>query len=72
VVTYLIEHAADLELASIENKLLVLDYKLMRTWSRMTRTFSPEQSRKALVEMASVLCVLVGQMGDQNQLQTEA
>ena len=30
VVTYLIEHAADLELASIENKLLVIDYKLMR------------------------------------------
>jgi len=45
---------------------------LMRTWSRMTRTFSPEQSRKALVEMASVLCVLVAQMGDQNQLQSEA
>ena len=55
VVTYLIEHAADLELASIENKLLVLDYKLMRIWSRMTRTLAPEQSRKALVEMASVL-----------------
>jgi hypothetical protein len=72
VVTYLIQHAADLELASIENKLLVLDYKLMRMWSRMTRTFSPEQSRKALVEMASVLSVLVGQMGDQNQLQAEA
>ena len=33
VVTYLIEHAADLELASIENKLLVIDYKLMRLWS---------------------------------------
>jgi hypothetical protein len=72
VVTYLIEHAADLELASIENKLLVLDYKLMRTWSRMTRTFAPLQSRKALAEMASVLCVLVGQMVDQNQLQSEA
>jgi hypothetical protein len=72
VVTYLIEHAADLELASIENKLLVLDYKLMRTWSRVTRTLAPQQSRKALCEMASVLSVLVGQMGDQNPLQTQA
>ena len=72
VVTYLIEHAADLELASIENKLLVLDYKLMRTWSRVTRTVAPQQSRKALSEMASVLSVLVGQMGDQNPLQTQA
>lgn len=72
VVTYLIEHAADLELASIENKLLVLDYKLMRLWSRLTRTVAPQQSRKALSEMASVLSVLVGQMCEQSHLQTEA
>jgi hypothetical protein len=72
VVTYLIEHAADLELASIENKLLVLDYKLMRLWSRVTRTLAPQQSRQALSEMASVLSVLVGQMGDQTPLQTQA
>jgi hypothetical protein len=72
VVTYLIEHAADLELASIENKLLVLDYKLMRVWSRVTRTAAPQQSRKALSEMASVLKVLVGQMGEQNHLHMEA
>jgi hypothetical protein len=68
VVTYLIEHAADLELASIENKLLVIDYKLMRVWSHVTRTAAPEQSRKALAEMASVLGVLVDQM---SHLQTE-
>ena len=72
VVTYLIEHAADLELASIENKLLVLDYKLMRLWSRLTRTVAPQQSRKALSEMASVLSVLVGQMGESSHLQMEA
>ena len=70
VVTYLIEHAADLELASIENKLLVIDYKLMRVWSHLTRTAAPEQSRKALAEMASVLGVLVDQMSAQH-LQTE-
>src|SRR5260370_20163004 len=68
VVTYLIEHAADLELGSIENKLLVIDYKLMRVWSHLTRTAAPKQSRKALAEMASVLGVLVDQMG---HLQTE-
>jgi hypothetical protein len=72
VLTYLIEHAADLELASIENKLLVLDYKLMRLWSRLTRTVAPQQSRKALSEMASVLSVLVGQMDESSHLQMEA
>ena len=72
VVTYIIEHAADLELASIENKLLVLDYRMMRMWSRVTRTLAPHQSRKALTEMVSVLQVLVAQMGDQDNLRAEA
>ena len=72
VVTYLIEHAADLELASIENRLLVLDYRLMRLWSRVTRSVAPHQSRKALSQMASVLSVLVGQMGEPDRLRMEA
>ena len=65
VVTYLISHAADLELASIENRLLILDYRIMRLWSRLTRTMAPEQSRKAFTEMASVLGVLVREMSMQ-------
>ena len=68
VVTYLIEHAAGLELASIENKLLVLDYRLMRLLFHATRTLAPQQSRNALSEMAAVLSVLVAQMGEQSQL----
>jgi hypothetical protein len=72
VVTYIIEHTTDLELASIENKLLVLDYRLMRLWSRLTRSLAPQQSRKALSEMASVLRVLAGRMGGTNQLQMQA
>lgn len=72
VVTYIIEHATDLELASIENKLLVLDYRLMRVWSRLTRSFAPQQSRKALSEMAGVLQVLTAQMGDQRDIRAEA
>jgi hypothetical protein len=72
VVMYLIEHAADLELASIENKLLMIDCKLMRLWSRLTRSVAPQQSRKALSEMAAVLSVLVGQLGEPSQLQMEA
>jgi hypothetical protein len=72
VVTYLMEHASVLELASLENKLLVLDYQLMRVWSHVTRSVAPQQSRKALMEMATVLCVLVGQMADHNEQQVEA
>ena len=72
VVAYFIEHAADLELACIENKLLILDYRMMRLWSRVTRTLAPQQSREALSEMASVLGVLVAQMGQPGRVQTEA
>ena len=72
VVTYIMEHATNLELASIENKLLVLDYRLMRLWSRLTRSLAPQQSRQALTEMASVLRVLAGKMGVSNQLPMEA
>ena len=72
VVTYLIEHAADLELASIENRLLIMNYRLMRVWSRMTRSLAPAQSRRALSEMASVLSVLVHQMGEEKSFHAEA
>ena len=72
VVTYLLVHAADLELASIENRLLMVNYRMMRLWSRLTRTTAPGQSRRALGEMASVLSVLVGQMGEQSGMQAEA
>src|SRR5208283_518537 len=72
VVAYLIGHAAGLELASIENKLLVFDYKLMRLWSRLTRTLAPQQSRKALSEMADVLRVLIAHVGERSQLRMEA
>jgi hypothetical protein len=72
VITYLIEHATDLELASIENRLLVYDYKLLRIWSRATRGLAPVQSRKALCEMATVLGALAVQMVQPGRLEMEA
>jgi hypothetical protein len=72
VLTYLIEHAADLELASIENRILLFDYKVMRLWSHLTRQAAPEQSRRALTEMASILGVLVHKMGEQSGMHVEA
>ena len=61
----LLEHAADLELVSIENRLLILDYRLMHLWFGVTRTLAPVQARKAVTEMASVLVVLVRKMSEQ-------
>lgn len=67
VLTYLLKHAADLELASIENRMLILDYKLMRLWYRATRVIAPRQSRKALEEMASALGAVARKAGQQHQ-----
>jgi hypothetical protein len=72
VLDYLLQHAAGLSLESFEDRLLVLDYKVMRWWYRMTRVAAPQQARKALSEMASILSVLVHKMSEQAGVHTEA
>src|SRR5438046_5600534 len=72
VFTYLVQHAAGLELASLDDRLLLVNYKLMRLWYHVTKTAAPHQARKALTEMASILGVLVHKMGQQAGLHAEA
>lgn len=69
---YLLEHAAGLQATSLEDRLLVVDYKVMQGWYRLTRTAAPEQARKALEEMATVLGLLVGKMGERAAAQSAA
>jgi hypothetical protein len=72
VFRYLVRHAAGLELSSLEDRLLVLDYKVMRLWYRVTLTAAPQKSRAALIQMATILDVLVRKMGQQAGLTVEA
>jgi hypothetical protein len=72
VFAYLVQHAAGLELGSLEDRLLILDYKLMQMWYRVTKTVAPQQARQALTHMASILGVLVRKMGEQAGLTAEA
>jgi len=71
VLTYLLDHAAGLELEQLEYRLLVLDYKLMQSWYRLTKWAAPGQARRALGEMADVLNFLVGRIGEQTGARTE-
>lgn len=71
VLIYLLQHAAGLELQSFEDRLLVLDYRVMNGWYRLTRTLAPLQARRALSEMVSILGVLVRRMGEQAGVQHE-
>jgi hypothetical protein len=72
VLTYLLEHAAGLELEAFEDRLLVIDYKVMQWWYRLTKTAAPDQAREALKEMAVVLGILVSKIDQRAGLHTEA
>jgi len=72
VVTYLLRHAANLGGPSVENRLLLIDYKLMQVWYSLTRTVAPGQARKALSERAEILGCLARKMGEQAGLRVEA
>jgi len=72
VLTYLIEHAAALKLATLEDRILILDYRIMQRVYRMTRTLAPSQARNALVEMSTVLGILMQRLGEQAGTPSEA
>ena len=69
---YLLEHAAGLNLDSLEDRLLVLDYRVMQWYYRLTKTAAPDQARRALSEMAAVVGVLVQHMSEQAGVQSQA
>ena len=72
VLAYLLEHAAGLELSAFEDRLLVIDYKVMQWWYCLIKTAAPDQAREALKEMAVVLGILVGKIDQRAGLHTEA
>ena len=72
IITFLFRHAPTLELSSFEDRLLLWDYRAMQCWYRLTRTAAPEQARQALSEMASVLAILGGKIGERSGAQAEA
>jgi hypothetical protein len=72
VLTYLVRHASGLAFETFEERLLVWDYKLMQVWYSATRIAAPEQARGALREMASVLMILAGRLGNRAGVNSEA
>ena len=72
ILIYLLQHAAGLSLESFEDRLLVLDYKVMQWWYRLTRIAAPQQARQALYEMASILNVLAEKMSEQAGVHSQA
>jgi hypothetical protein len=63
VLTYLVRHASGLEFSSFEERLLLWDYRLMQAWYSIAKIVAPEQARAAVGEMAAVLGILAGRIG---------
>jgi hypothetical protein len=61
---YLLDHAAGMGLRPLERYLLILDYRIMKAWYRLTRNASTRQARRALDEMAGVLSYIAYKMGE--------
>jgi hypothetical protein len=50
---------------SIEHRILRVDYQVMRVWYQLTRTSRhPQQARKALREMSSILGYFAAEIGE--------
>ncbi|MGH9559606.1 MAG: hypothetical protein ACRD30_10225 [Bryobacteraceae bacterium] len=65
VLTYLLQHAANPANAStIENRMLKIDYRMMRVWYSVSGRFSPTAARRALNEMANVVAHFANTMGE--------
>lgn len=49
---------------SLESRMLLLDYQLMKAWYALTRTIAGPRAQTALREMAAVIGFMAGEYGD--------
>lgn len=56
---------SSVEGSSLETSMLALNYRVMRTWYRVSGVFSPAAARKALDEMSMVIAHFANAMGQQ-------
>lgn len=66
LLTYLLRHTADFQVGgfTLEQRLLMIDFKLMQLWYAFARTFAVPQARKALEEMSHILNHFANAMGE--------
>jgi hypothetical protein len=66
LLSFLLKHAAGLEFggSNVEQSMLMIDFRIMQAWCKVSRYFSPALSRAALQEMAQVLHNFANAMGE--------
>jgi hypothetical protein len=62
----LLDHSAALPAiqASLEKRMLEIDYRLMRAWYHVSRGFSAATARRAVEEMSLVVAHFANAMGE--------
>lgn len=55
ILSFLLRHSSDMGVDPIEQRMLLLDYRLMQLWYQLTRKISPPQARRALDEMSNIM-----------------
>lgn len=66
LLTYLMRYAAgrSQSMHALENRILMIDYKIMLVWYTLVRPISGERARGALLEMTSIVHYLANAMGE--------
>ena len=74
LLTYLLSHTAGLQVGgfSLEQRMLMLDFRLMQGLCWLTRRLATRQARSAVVEMAEVLTRLANDMGERTHVSSRA
>ena len=63
VLQYLMQHAENLGIGALEQRMLAFDYRLMELWYRLTRRTSAPMARRALAEMSEIVTYFAQEMG---------
>ena len=66
LLTYLLRHAAGFQVrgVTIEQRMLMIDFKLMQVWYGLTKNFAAAQAGGALEEMSHILNHFANAMGE--------
>jgi hypothetical protein len=64
--TYLLRHASGLQIGgdALENRMLMIDYQIMKVFYLVTRNLYPKQARRALEEMSDIIGHFANSMGE--------
>jgi hypothetical protein len=72
LLTYLLRHTAEFQVGgfTLEQRMLIIDFKLMQAWYAIARKFAIPQARKALEEMTNILSHFANAMGERSATAT--